>query len=319
VSLGEGSSFAAALRGEGAPPPTPVYCESIKSRVAYSGSALFALRTGDTKYIWAPRPEVYALDRDPGETVNRAGRDRSPPEDLRRMMEAIAAGGDVLAERAVHDEHTLEALRSLGYLTSSSAAPARSSPASELELSGFDPKDLVDVAMAGRDVQNTFYERAEVKLRRFLETVAPPTERPETSPLWSLARQNLAVIEMARGNFAEAAREYRKALRHEPRNQDARAGLVFALNLGGRAGEALAEADRLLGETPEAWRLRLHRALALALLERDGEAVAELREIAARGVEPELTRVADLYAKKIGTAEGAAYLELYLRSHSASR
>ena len=64
-----GRSFAPALRG-GAVSDEPSFAESLVPLLHYGWSDLRAVRDGRWKYILAPRPELYDLDRDPGELRN---------------------------------------------------------------------------------------------------------------------------------------------------------------------------------------------------------------------------------------------------------
>ena len=64
-------SLAAALRGA-ALEPRPVYFESLYARLNYGWAELQGVREGDLKLIRAPRPELYDIAADPGETTNIA-------------------------------------------------------------------------------------------------------------------------------------------------------------------------------------------------------------------------------------------------------
>lgn len=188
-----------------------------------------------------------------------------------------------------------------------------------MEVSGFDPKDLVDVAMAGGDVENGFHERARRKLERFVRTADTPQERAEMRPLWSMAQRNLGAVALHAGEFRRAAESLREALRHQPMNEAARWELVMALNLDGRPAEAEREASRLLEEVPGQWRVMLHRGLALALLGRADEARGALTEIAERCPEEESRRLAALVRDAVGTPEEERALAAYRESWRAGR
>jgi tetratricopeptide (TPR) repeat protein len=65
----------------------------------------------------APRPELYDLGRDPGETRNVYGAHTEQAEVLRRQMDAMAQGGAAGApERRSLDPETLQRLAALGYV-----------------------------------------------------------------------------------------------------------------------------------------------------------------------------------------------------------
>lgn len=320
--FGIGGSLIPLLAGTGAAPDSVAYCESMKSRLFYRGSGLMALRTRTDKFIWAPRPELYDLTVDPGETTNLALAEPARAEQMRRALEAMVqriVDQDLhVVEKAELDAETAESLRSLGYVTGSTAGVVAGSMEDEMALPGSDPKDLVDVVLCGRDVSNGFYERALRKARRFQETVAHPDVQPELAPLWALLMQNAGIAEAGLGRFGDAARSYRESLRFGSTNAACRWGLVFALNLDGRPAEAEREADRILVDAPGAWRVQLHRGLSLALMERREEARQALRSLTESPADSEVQQIAHLYLEKIGTSEEARYLDLYRTSHGGS-
>lgn len=77
--------------------PRAVYAETYAPLSDYGWSPLRALRRGDWKYIEAPRPELYDLKSDPGETRNLVDDQPARAAELARALEAIApapAGAD---------------------------------------------------------------------------------------------------------------------------------------------------------------------------------------------------------------------------------
>jgi tetratricopeptide (TPR) repeat protein len=177
---------------------------------------------------------------------------------------------------------------------------------------GFDPKDLVDVALAGRDFENGFLDDADRKLDRFFATVDPHGRREELGPLRSLAWQNRAAVAMERGEPGRAAEAYRRSLEAEATNAASRWGRLFALNRAGRAAQAAREGERMVRETPEAWTLRLHWALALALAGEPEAARRELEAVAADGPGEQMRDVAASYAAALGGPQEKELFGLYL-------
>jgi hypothetical protein len=300
------------MTGRGPVPEVAAYSESMKAHLAYAGAPLTALRTRREKLIHAPRPELYDLELDPGERENLAAALPGRVEELlrhlaRRLVERKdeAAGA---AARGEDDAERREMLESLGYVGGREASPEFH----ELEREGFDPKDLVDVAMAGRDLENGFDEAARRKLDRFFRTTRTPAEDPSLGSLWSLAHQNVAVLAMRQGDFAAAARAHRAALEADAGNPDSRWGLLFALSLDGRPAEAVAAGAPLVEMHPADATLRLHFAVALALAGRRDEAREELRAVGSRSSDPEMTGFARGLAGALGTPDEPAWLERYL-------
>ena len=72
---------AAMSRGDRSGPPpmgarwrtTPTYAESLYPELELGWAPLHAWRTRGIKYIKAPHPELYDLEKDVSETTNRAG------------------------------------------------------------------------------------------------------------------------------------------------------------------------------------------------------------------------------------------------------
>jgi choline-sulfatase len=125
------------------PDGEPVYGESMYARDHLGCSPLRSIRLGRYKYIEAPKPELYDLATDPGETLNRFERDRSVALDLRARLLSLYDGERRPAQKPA-DREVISRLRSLGYL---GGGPSRS-------VSGADPKDrLREYERYGRAVR----------------------------------------------------------------------------------------------------------------------------------------------------------------------
>ncbi len=135
-----GRSLAGALGG--APlDDEPTFAESLTPLIHYGWSDLRALRDGRWKYILAPRPELYDLDRDPGERQNLVDQEPARARAYRagieqRLRQEQAAVRDPGNTTASVPADLLEKLGALGYV--SSGGPANSKAA------GADPKDKID-------------------------------------------------------------------------------------------------------------------------------------------------------------------------------
>lgn len=131
-----GASLAAALRGAELE-ERPVYFESLYPLLNYGWAPLQGVRSGDLKFIRAPRPELFDIAADPGELANLYA---ERPDDARRLaaeLEAVLEANQD-AERAAAAKRKMSAderqiLASLGY---TGTAAAR-----DVEVTLRDPKD----------------------------------------------------------------------------------------------------------------------------------------------------------------------------------
>jgi arylsulfatase A-like enzyme len=316
--FGMGGSLVPLLTGRGAAPDSLAYSESIKSKIYYAGSGLKSVRSVRGKYILAPRAEYYDLALDPGERSNAL--DEKPEvaaarADLERMVHDILGLGLTKAVSHDPDEQTLDALRSLGYVDGPGSEVRTGSFQEEMTPRGYDPKDIVDVSLAAREIQNGFYANAEKKLLRFFQTARSPEEDPRLARLWAAAHQDYAKIWMVREDYAEAAAEYERAMKVDPSYEMARWSRIYALNLAGDAQRSLREGTELLRRYPQAWRIHVHRALALALLGRSAEARTALETVVREApADHATTRNARFYLRVFGTPQEKRALQSYLDS-----
>ncbi len=110
----------------------PFYAETFVPRLHYGWSELRSLTRWPHKLVMAPKPELYDLSKDPGETKNLV-------EELPEVAKALASELETMTMTPVVprnvDRETLERLKSLGY--AGSAAPSTG------ELP--DPKDRLEI------------------------------------------------------------------------------------------------------------------------------------------------------------------------------
>ncbi|HLW80228.1 MAG TPA: tetratricopeptide repeat protein, partial [Terriglobia bacterium] len=113
-----------------------IYSESLYPHRHFGASALRAIRRGSLKYIQAPRPELYDLSRDPGESHNLYAESRPLAAALHERLTALLSRYAMTSKqpRTGPPPEVVERLNSLGYaaVSSSSASPPDSGP---------DPKD----------------------------------------------------------------------------------------------------------------------------------------------------------------------------------
>lgn len=230
----QGTSLLARMsRREGS--ATPVYGESFYPRFGYGYSQLRSWRHGGLKYIHAPTPELYDLQRDPGETVNLA---EERPQDVARLrselfswiLDAPRPPDSDHAIRVLDDESRAK-LRALGY-AANSAQPITDEVAL-FDPEGDDPKDhVIDLRIAARVlglIREEDWGAAEALVRRLVSL----------NPKSAIAHSNLATLLTNRGgSVEEAVVHFERAAELVP-TSDRWAALAAALERNGERERAL--------------------------------------------------------------------------------
>jgi len=184
-----------------------VYGESLYASRHFGCSGLRSLQLGRFKYIDAPKPELYDLVKDPGETQNRYLGEKSMALSLRERLGAIRS-----RFRAEHSEKSqalspeaVAALSSLGYV-------AVSSPLSVASSSKPDPKDRL------RDFESHNRAIALASLGRLTEANALLQQLHLRLPDVPDIPLSLGVNQQRLGLHEEAAKTFREALKTDPTN-----------------------------------------------------------------------------------------------------
>ena len=223
-----GRSLARPLDGTAA---DPLYAETLAPRLDFGWSELRAWRDGRYKYIRAPRPELYDVQADPGETRNVSAEHPDVAARLRGDLErAIGAMGEV-ESRHTPDAETAERLRALGYVQGPQARG-----------SGADPKDMADVALMIARAAGPFRDHAAAAA-----AYRPIAQRDPANPLVNL---RLADALLRAGRADDAVPYYRKVIAGRPLTADAFVGLASAHADRGRLDEARAVLVEALAVDP---------------------------------------------------------------------
>ena len=151
-----GRDLSGVLAGGDAPPPQGIYAEAMYPRYHFGWSELTSLTDDRYKFIRAPRPELYDIDRDPQEATNlfterRALGDRMIGE-LRAMENAFTKTEAALPAADV-DPEARERLAALGYVGSfvASASDPRTDRAARAALARLFPRRTV-VGVPSREI-----------------------------------------------------------------------------------------------------------------------------------------------------------------------
>jgi arylsulfatase A-like enzyme/Flp pilus assembly protein TadD len=251
-----GLEIPAGLDGEplrDGPTERSLYVETLLPLRHYGWSPLRAAVSGRTKYIAAPRPELYDVVDDPRESQNRIHESTDDASTLAAWIDAIdrSTGG---APATTPDPR----LASLGYVASGARAEAGSALA--------DPKDRLatyrDFQRAAKLLEQGRGNEALAVVDRLLATEDAPGVR----------LQRARALRMT-GRLAESAEELGR-LGAFPGAALERARIAAAV---GDGGTALREADRHLAEAPGDAEALMFRGAARELLGDPAGAEADYR------------------------------------------
>ena len=232
-----------------------MYAETFLPRLHFNWSELRGVETENYHFIDAPKPELYDLRKDPGETHNLFTQKKAVTEEMRvhlaKLIQQYTAGQE-LAEKTGLDPALMERLKSLGYAGfsggSNSGANIHALP---------DPKDRIQTyelfsdAMA--DSQHGQYAESIEKLnaalrtdpdsvpghylqglnyyrtREFPKSVAELERVLQLSPDYALAAFQLGLAYGRNGDFDKSISMLQRALELDPTNFDAayNAGVAY--------------------------------------------------------------------------------------------
>lgn len=250
TGLGMGPGMGGTSLAGRVPRARPMYCESLLP--ATCGCApLQGIVAGQWKYIQAPRPELYCLARDPGETDNLAGDAPDRVRDLAEALQELQRGfGDAAPEaRRAADARTTRRLRALGYV----AGPVRSSPAAAA-----DPKDRiglhVDATRIGALLLHAEYDRARGIATALLERY------PDVPVVYSLLGDIAARTQAP----VRAARWFQRGLELAPDDAGLHADLAAVLERQGAAEAAVAQYRQSLRLQPDQFVVHVNLGRLLA-------------------------------------------------------
>jgi len=275
------------------------YAESFAPLLDFGWSPLRAIRSGEWKYIEAPRPELYNLRSDPGELTNRAAAESARAAqmaDYLRRAGGSAVDGNASRVPAEADSR----LAALGYVGSSAGAGTTTQRA--------DPKDKIRVAAAIARI--TSGEARGPQLEGALRAVlAEDPPNPQMNLRYGFLLAETGRCRDARGRFDAAiraniptadahlglagcqasARDFNGALqtlragaRVEPGNPVVMANIGLMYSEVGRPADAIDPLKQALAAAPDLHQARFGLALALARLNRREEAAAVARDLLQR-------------------------------------
>ena len=286
--------------------PRNLYAETFLPRLHFNWSELRSVETEKYQFIDAPKPELYDLSNDPGETHNLYAEKKAVSEELRSRLAALISqytDGQELAQKTGLDPALMERLKSLGYAGFSGGGNPTIS-----DRSLPDPKDRIQtyelISDAIADSQHGRYESSTEKLttalktepdsvpvhyllgldyyrlREFPRAVAELQRVLQLSPDYSLAVFNLGLAYARTGDFDQTIQALKHALELDGTNFSAAYNLGAAYTQKKMVPEAIAAFRQTVTINPQYG--AGHRALGELLLYQGNvdEALAELRRAA---------------------------------------
>src|SRR5262249_24899223 len=233
----DGTDLTRALAGE-AIGARELYAESFAPLVEFGWAPLRSVRSGPWKYIAAPKPELYDVQRDAAEQTNAIGSQADVARGLDRRVAGYSPHTLDARELAANGE-AAERLRALGYSAGSSVTNPVDNPRSA-SRNRPDPKDRRE--LAARMAQVTSGELQGAALVDALERIV--SEDPQNGQ----AHLRLAYARLQSGDCGRALPEFHAAIAAGLPSADAYLGLAGCLgqrnDLAG-AERALNEAQRL--------------------------------------------------------------------------
>jgi arylsulfatase A-like enzyme/Flp pilus assembly protein TadD len=265
------------------------YGETFGPFYQFNWNELRFLRADGFKFIEAPRPELYDLRVDPGETKNLWTENPSDVgKRLRRELDRAVKAERVAAALPM-DEETKRRLESLGYVASSQKKNPGGLP---------DPKDRVQI-----------FERLEQLLAPDVpleEQIQGLREVLRLEPDNILAQKRIAGLLAQSGRLEDSVLEFQRLLRIAEFDTKDWENVVSALLLLNRTEEALTLTEQALTEFPWHRELQVLRGEALEKSGRLDEALtAYAKAIELRPEDPENHWRHGTVALKVGDQKAA--------------
>lgn len=185
-----------------------LYAETFLPRLHFNWSELRAVETARYHFIDAPKPELYDLSKDPGETQNLLVDKKAVAEEMRARLTSVIgkySSGTELAQKTGLDPALMERLKSLGYAGFSGGGNPSSG-----DRGLADPKDRIQlyelISDAIAESQHGGYQESAEKLETALKT------EPDSVPVHYL----LGLDYYRMRQFARAVEELKRVLELSP-------------------------------------------------------------------------------------------------------
>ncbi len=192
----------------------------------FGWAPLRSIRKEGFKFIEAPKPELYDLHGDPGESNNRYAPWDGTVQRLRRDLAELSAKSPArgTTSPATVSAGTIDELHALGYLGAADAGSATDVPEPSLLP---DPKDKIEEQNLLHTATMAAEDGDAAKARAALEKVL------QLDKSSAIALRQLGRLEMASGNYAKSAGYLRRVRDAHPNDTADALEYARALELGG--------------------------------------------------------------------------------------
>jgi arylsulfatase A-like enzyme/cytochrome c-type biogenesis protein CcmH/NrfG len=281
-----------------------LYGETFLPRIHFNWSELRGSENAKYHFIDAPKPELYDLAKDPGETRNLFAEKKAVADEMRAKLSSMIreySAGKEMAEKTALDPALMERLKALGYAGFSGGT-------TDLTISGRDlpdPKDRIvtyeQISDAIADSQHGRFQESIDKLKNvvkaepglvpghylqglnyyrlkmFPQAVEELQRTVQLSPDYALAVFNLGMAQAHAGQMDAAIATLQRTLQLDPTNFEAAYNLGVAFIQKEQLEPAASAFRQSVTINPEL--ARGHRALGetLIYLDKVDEAITELR------------------------------------------
>ena len=267
----EGRSLRAAADGR-TMEDAPAYAESLHAQLQYGWAPLHAWRTARFKLIEAPRPELYDLAEDGGETHDLAPREPARLDGMKQRLQAALSAPTPTASAAV-DAETASRLAALGY--AGGGGVARTAPGAPAR----DPKDGIHLATRlGRNGMAVARTEPATAIRELTALLAE-------DPGMLVARRTRAVAYEAAGRYEAAVADLRLLEKQGALSAEDAVVLGDSLRMAGRSKEAVEVLERTARANPRFAQPWLSIAAVFFAQEKSAETAAAYEK--ALAIEPD--------------------------------